>query len=125
MFRPSKYKTILCAKYAKGFCPYGKDCNYAHGTKDQRSKYHPYPEYFEDRVANNDLLLRRLKELEEENQALRESFLKLEKAWGDSILERKELYRLILSRKTKEKLGGKKDDQLAEEDFQGQPGDPC
>ncbi len=122
MSRPSNYKTILCAKYAEGFCPYGKDCNFAHGKNDQRSKYHPYPEFFEDRVANNDLLLKRLTELEQENQALRENQLKLEKAWKDSIHERKKLYQLILSQKTKEKLGGAK---LAEEDFKGQPGDPC
>ena len=33
---PHKYKTVMCRFFEKGAeCPYGEDCNYAHGEPDR------------------------------------------------------------------------------------------
>ena len=36
---PHKYKTVLCKFWAKGYkCPFGNECNYAHGQNQLADK---------------------------------------------------------------------------------------
>ena len=36
-----KYKTELCRNWSKGYCEYGKNCLFAHGSDEMRPKHLP------------------------------------------------------------------------------------